>query len=352
MNFKISISIWVICFLFSGCHDEPVKSTPEFWVWIHADPGKTALDWETNFRTLHEAGFKGVLIGANPQALQKAIPEAKKFDLLVYAWMWAMNRGDADTSWLSVNQLGKSLAEQKAYVGYYKFMCPALPEVKTFLKTKIDELSKIEGLDGIHLDYIRYVDAILPVGLQPKYGLKQDSVFPEFDYGYHPFMVELYKQKTGIDPHQLKNPATDPDWLQFRLDELNKTVVELRDYIHQKGLTATAAVFPTPDMAREMVRQEWNKWDLDAYFPMVYHNFYNENTDWIGQVVAENKSIIPSAQKIICGLYAPALKHNNDLELAISEALEKNADGVAFFDFNALDDNMLSIIKKYQVQKH
>ncbi|MCF8366764.1 MAG: family 10 glycosylhydrolase [Bacteroidales bacterium] len=348
MNCKIGFFFFVLLFLITGCHDEYKKSSPEFWVWMHADVNKEPTEWASDFRKLKEAGFTGVLLGANPRVLEAAIPEAKKSGLEVYAWMWAMNRSDADPAWLSVNQKGKSLAEEKAYVGYYKFMCPALPEVKDFLKTKIDELAKIKGLDGIHLDYIRYVDAILPIGLQPKYGLKQDSIFPEFDYGYHPRMIDLYKQKTGIDPLGLPNPATDPDWLQFRLDELNKTVLGLRDYIHQKGLSASAAVFPTPAMSREMVRQEWNKWDLDCYFPMVYHNFYNEDTEWIRKVMIENKSIIPPEQKVICGIYAPALQNPGNLDQAILEALEGGADGISFFDYGSLNDSMMMTISNYK----
>lgn len=335
-----------ILFLF-GCKSGTEKNDVKLYTWIHADAEKTAEAWDKDFAGLEQAGFTGILIGANPEVLKRAIPEAKKHHLEVHAWMWTMNRGDADTSWLSVNQKGQSLATHKAYVGYYKFMCPALPEVKTFLKSKIDKLAAIEGLDGIHMDYIRYVDAILPIELQPKYGLQQDSVFPEFDYGYHPYMVKLYKDSTGIDPFDLKNPATDPGWLQFRLEQLNQTVRELRDHIRGYDLEATAAVFPTPAMAREMVRQEWNRWNLDGYFPMVYHNFYNENTGWITQVMQEDKAVIPENEKVICGLYVPALNSPEKLHSAMNAAMEGGADGIAFFEFNTLTPEMLKMIRKF-----
>lgn len=331
----------------NSCQSDHDKNAFEFWVWMHPNQKKTTAEWEADFEKLQKAGFTGVLIGSNIEVLKRAIPVAKKHNLKVQAWMWTMNRGDADSSWLSVNQLGHSLATHKAYVGYYKFMCPALPEVKSFLKLKIDELAAIEGLDGIHMDYIRYVDAILPVGLQPKYGLKQDSVFPEFDYGYHPYLVQQYIDSRGINPFDLKNPATDPEWLQFRLDALNETVIELRDHVHGFGLEATAAVFPTPAMAREMVRQEWDRWKLDCYFPMVYHNFYNENTDWITQVMQENKSVIPDNEEVICGLYLPALKSPENLEAAMKAALDGGANGIAFFEFNAFSPEMLEIIQTF-----
>ena len=51
--------------------------------------------------------------------------------------------------WFSVNRNGKSLADTTAYVGYYKFLCPALPEVREFIKEKIKTYCEVEGLNGI-----------------------------------------------------------------------------------------------------------------------------------------------------------------------------------------------------------
>jgi uncharacterized lipoprotein YddW (UPF0748 family) len=344
---KIELLLFLVVMVVMGCKDTKQNSKPEFWVWMHADANKSAADWEADFDKLQRAGFDGVLIGARPQVLKVAVPEAKKFGLEVHAWFWTMNRGDADTAWLSVNQHGQSLAQHSAYVNYYKFMCPALPAVKNFLKAKIDTLALINGLDGIHLDYVRYVDAILPIGLQPKYGLEQDSIFPEFDYGYHPFMLDLYSKKTGIHPPDLHNPAYHHDWVQFRLDELNKTVWDLRDHIRGLGLEATAAVFPTPDMAAKMVRQEWDQWYLDSYFPMVYHNFYNEDINWIKSVISENKASVPGDAKIYCGLYLPAMQAGSDLAAAIRSAVEGGADGIALFDYNALNNDLRKTVESF-----
>jgi uncharacterized lipoprotein YddW (UPF0748 family) len=340
VQIKNLLIFFLLIFLISGCAKKEDQKEFKVWVWMHPDSNKSEIDWEKDFEILESHGVYGVLIGADTAVLRKAIPPATKHNILVHAWFWAMNRGDADTSWLSVNQLGNSLATEKAYVNYYKFMCPALPEVKIFLKRKIDELLCIDGLAGIHLDYIRYVDAILPVGLQPKYGLNQDKVYPGFDYGYHPYMVEFYQEKTGINPFELAYPATDSSWLQFRMDKLNETVTELRDYINDNGKVATAAVFPTPAMSRDMVRQEWDRWNLDCYFPMVYHNFYNEDFTWIENVMKENKSVIPESSEVFCGLYVPALKNENDLSKAIDAALAGGADGVALFEYGAMDEEL------------
>jgi len=324
------------------------KGSPKFWIWMNAHADWDLNQWKNAFERLSSAGITGLLVAANEEVLNKIIPLAHCYDMQVHAWFWTMNRGEAKPEWLSVNALGKSLAEQKAYVDYYKFMCPALPEVRNYLKDKILELSQIEGLQGIHFDYIRYVDVFLPKELQPKYDLVQNDIMPEFDYGYHPYMRALYKSKYGIDPMDLEDYAHDKSWLDFRLKVLDTTVIMLRDLINEKGLKATAAVFPSPDMSRKMVRQDWDKWGLDYYFPMIYHNFYGEDIDWIKKIVKQDVKAVGNNSKVFAGLYLPALKNPDELKQAIKAAFKGGADGISFFGYGALSEGMLGDIRVFE----
>ncbi len=319
---------------------------PKFWVWMGGNK-KSNYEWESVIRKLDDAGIKGLLFGGDTSMLNKIIPIADQYNIQVHAWFWTMNRNDAQPEWLSVNQLGKSLIDEKAYVGYYKFMCPAIPEVQDFIKQKMGELSSVEGLAGIHMDYIRYVDVVLPIGLQPKYGLNQDHIMPEFDYGYHPYLRKIYKEAYNIDPINIDDPGNNEPWIQFRLNELNKTVINLRDYVHENNLEITAAVFPTPQMSADMVRQDWKSWNLDCYFPMVYHNFYNEPISWIQNVMEEDRKIIGTKSKIFCGLYLPALQNKGDLTKAMEAAIEGGADGISLFSYNNLNDDIIYQIKQF-----
>ena len=36
-----------------------------------------------------------------------------------------------------------------------------------------------------------------------------------------------------------------------------------------------------------MVRQQWNQWMVDMFFPMNYNDYYGESTDWVNDVVKE-----------------------------------------------------------------
>jgi len=330
MTTRIISLIFIIIITLSGC-TEP--ESPELAVWVHGRETTTSAEWDSLFSMMSEHGVRTALIGGNPTIIERAVNHAIPYHVNVQAWIWALNRGDAKPEWLSVNRKGWSLADSMAYVGYYKFMCPILPEARQFLKNKVLELSEIEGLQAIHLDYIRYVDAILPVGLQPKYGLDQYEVFPEYDYGYHPAMLKAFEEENGYNPLD-RDAANDTLWLQFRLDQVTTLVNEIVEEVHLSGKQLTAAVFPTPEMATRMVRQQWNHWHLDRAYPMVYHNFYNEDNAWIEKVMKENKAAVDFP--VSCGLYLPAMKDSTEFVSAIQSALRGGADGIAIFEAHGL----------------
>lgn len=107
------------------------------------------------------------------------------------------------------------------------------------------------------------------------------------------------------------------------------------------NIDITTAVFPTPQMSAAMVHQDWGKWKLDCYFPMVYHNFYNEPVEWIRDVITEDRVVVGNSSKIFCGLYLPALKDGDDLTKAIKVAMYGGSDGVSFFSYGNLNEDLL-----------
>jgi len=100
-------------------------------------------------------------------------------------------------------------------------------------------------------------------------------------------------------------------------------------------------------MSADMVRQNWGEWNLNCYFPMVYHNFYNEDIDWIRKVMIEDKNTVGNGSKVFCGLYLPGLQNDNDVTKAINAAIEGGADGVSFFSYGSLNENTILQIKNF-----
>lgn len=217
---------------------------------------------------------------------------------------------------------------------------PTNPEVQDYLKSRIEKVCQISELAGVHLDYIRYCDVILPIALQPNYHLVQTREEPQFDYCYCENCRSAFKQETGINLHELEKYSENLNWLQFRYDSITYIVQLLKDKIHGYNKKATAAVFPI--IMQKNVRQEWHKWSLDAVYPMLYHSFYDEDFTWIENETWKGRMLLKSAE-IHSGLYIPAIDPS-ELKLAIEFARTGNADGVSFFDFKTMKEEHWDVL--------
>jgi len=339
-NLKLLFLLLVIMGTIASCNKSPEKHAeyPMFWTWLDYRPG---MNFDSVCTVMNETGLDGVILNApSPDDYREAIPIAHKHGIEVYAWLWTMNlEHDRDRmlkehpEWFSVNRKGESLADTKAYVGYYKFMCPALPEVREHIKKKIVAYCEVEGLNGIAIDYHRFVDVILPTTLWPKYDVVQDKEYPEFDFGYHPAMIELFMEKHGYDPRELEDPSSDEKWLQFRCDQITEVANEIAEVVHSYGKVMAASPFPTPAMSRKMVRQDWGKWNLDIVFPMAYHGFYTGDVSFISDCMIEDVRDKNSMTTLYCGMSA---SNGPIMFESMDAALNNGAQGVSIFTINGL----------------
>ena len=251
--------------------------------------------------------------------------------------------------------------EKPAYVEYYKFLCPNRNEVYRFLADLYGDVADIEVVDGIHLDYIRFSDVILARGLWDKYGLVMDKEYPQFDYCYCDTCVSDFKTQTGIDIKSVEDPSEIEEWKQFRYDLITSVVNRLAEMVHSKNKLITAAVFPGPNsVAKKIVRQEWDKWDIDAFLPMNYNDFYLEDTKWIGEMCKESVSALGNTKPVYSGLFiCPDPKGREsaedpeshgllpeELEEAISESMENGASGICLFTPGRMTDEHWEVFKK------
>lgn len=324
-----------------SCTQQKAEKTtdyPMFWTWMDYRPG---MNFDSICTVMNEVGIDGVMLNApTPDDYRVAIPIAHKHGIEVYAWLWTMNtEHDRDKllkehpEWFSVNREGKSLADTTAYVGYYKFMCPALPEVREHINNKIKAYCEVEGLNGIAIDYHRFVDVVLPTTLWPKYGIVQDREYPQWDFGYHPAMIELFQEKYGYDPREQEDPSQDEQWLQFRCDQITEVANMIAETVHSYGKKMAASPFPTPAMSRKMVRQDWGKWNLDIVFPMVYHTFYTGDVSFISDCTIDNVKQKNPMTTLYCGMTA---SNDSTMFLCMDEALNNGAEGIAIFTVNGL----------------
>lgn len=344
-TFKKLILLSVSALILSG---GAVSAQNKYWTWGDFSPNR---NWDEYFQNLSDYGITGLLIGASRANYEKIIPIARKYGITVQSWSWIVNNGGIAAQhpeWLDYNRKGESMADKIAYVGYYKFLSPVIPGVREAIWKNMEEIARTEGLDAISLDYCRFVDAILPEGLWKGYGLIQDKIYAEWDYGYHPEMIKAFKAKYGYDPRDQQDPSLDEKWLQFRLDQVNELVAGIKEICNKYGKKLTASPFPTPSMARRMVMQDWGAWPLDEAFPMIYHGCYYGDARWIGDCVRECVETMPETT-IYCGLLAGDFHPgaSTTLTQAMQAALDNGAKGVSFYQFGHFNDQQKAEIREF-----
>lgn len=362
-----------------GCHSDEKKEPtttaagpkvvdglPSNWLWMRPKLEWSDDEWKKCFERVRAAGIEAVLpevyngnqalfdhpnFPVKARLLERLIPLAHQAGLQIHAWMWTMPLTNPEykekhPDWYAVNRKGESAHDQPAYVNYYNFLCPCHPEVPEFVKGNVEALAKIAELDGVHLDYVRMPDVILAEALQPKYGIVQDKEYPEYDYSYSKYCREQFKAQSGIDPMDLEDPASNEEWYQFRYDAISNVVNYFAVPTARKyDKMITAAVFPN----WESVRQQWHKWALDAFLPMLYHGFYNEDVHWIKAQVEAARARLKDDKPVYSGLFVSALQPA-ELEQAIQLAKEGGAKGVSLFDYSALKEAHWEVMRKFYVE--
>jgi len=341
------LTLFISCNQKEKRQEKPSKFT--FSSWTNAEKEIKEDVWNKRLNYYDSLGISEILIGGPLEVLEKIIPLATKKNIKVHGWMWTLNRpGDTiaqkHPEWYAVNRNGQNSLEYKAYVNYYQWLSPFHPEARKHIINNAKKMMAVKGLASVHLDYVRYPDVILGADLQPKYNLVQETEMPEYDYDYHQLARAGFKKIFDKDPMDFKHPELSTEWRQFRLNAITSLVNEIIDIAHAKNKKVTAAVFPFPEMSRQMVRQAWNDWNLDAAYPMLYQNFYRENINWIG--FATKQGVSDVGFPIISGLYAPALRDTKELEKAILIAKENGAKGISIFTADGLTKEQQAVFVK------
>jgi len=334
--------------MLSGCRERAGNNKLKNWMWIHSVGDTPLEDLIARLENARDNGIDAVLMETSigettaseaewqpleHPSLQRLVLAGEAAGVEVHCWLWQMPNNipaiaEKHPDWFAVNGKGEPSHTHPAYVGYYKFMCPNHPEVQEYLRLRIKSVGQIEGLAGVHLDYIRLPDVILAEALQPRYDIVQDREYPEYDYCYCDNCRDLFKKQTGLDPlTDLDDPSLNDDWRQFRYDSVTNLVNNvLAPEARRAGKMVTAAVFPN----WESVRQEWRNWELDAYLPMLYHNFYNAGIDWIGKHVERHIDELRIKKPVYSGLFLPSLTPE-ELRQAYTVSVEAGASGVSLF---------------------
>lgn len=326
----------------SGPRNHPIP----IYVWQGINQQTHMDSLQQDYRFWKSQGVTGVCMETGDlDLIREASARAHAEGLEYHAWIPTMLRGGLPHEWYAVNRLGQSADEFPAFVPHYKFLDPANPQVQQYLVDTYTAVAQIPDVDYVQLDFIRYPDVILARGLWDKYGLDMTNEYAPADYCYCDACVADFKKQTGIDIRTVEDPSTVPAWAQYRCDQITLLVGKILQAVHDQGKKLSADVFPGPASHAEwMVRQQWNQWVVDMFFPMNYNDFYRGGTAWIADMVKEE---VQAAGKIpvMSGLFICPDWHHKDrvvdpensgllpteMDAAVKASIGNGAAGICLF---------------------
>ncbi len=212
---------------------------------------------------------------------------------------------------------------------------PANPEVRRYLLNLVEEIARY-GVDGIHLDYIRY----------PFQNAGSRATF-----GYGQAARQRFEQLTGVDPQEL-DPLIDRSlwrqWTAFRSQQVSEVVAAISAQLQQidPNIILSTAVYALPENERiQKLQQDWEHWisrgDVDLLVPMTYAG----NTRRLAQLVEPTLEIVRRSPV----LFLPSV---NLLELPTVEFLDQiqvvrdlPTGGYAMFAARQLTDELQTLLQ-------
>ncbi len=374
--------------LFISCDNAPAQQEEDpavnkVWAWVSGSLKMSEEKLEHYFAIADSVGIDAIIMechsgypvvldsttfvdSAAIKIIERAVPYAQKYGIELHAWMWTTNRcekhlREAHPDWYQVNAQGESCNDIKLYGReHYRWLCPSRSEVTEYLKERATELARIDGLAGVHLDFIRYPDVILPYALHESRGVVQDKVYPLWDFCYCDSCRAAFKELHGIDPMELEDPTACEEWMQYRWDVLAKQASDVCEAIKAEGKMATAAVFASPEESKKLVRQDWaNFKNIDVILPMIYHKYYGWEDEMVATATTQGVEALAAAGSpayLCSGLFVGHMPEGKIYEF-MDMTRKAGSKGFCFFSMEGLDrkrgggnrwDEVAEAIKMYK----
>ncbi|MDD2424205.1 MAG: family 10 glycosylhydrolase [Candidatus Cloacimonetes bacterium] len=260
--------------------------------------------------------------------LAYAIEQASAQQIRVQAWVIVFNATPLEPKlvqqnyiyqhhpeWITYNERTERMRSSTQF-GY--FIDPGIPEVQDYLLDVFSDIvSGYPELYGLHLDYVRYPDAV---------------------WGYHPISRRR---------HSVEGPGLS--WNQWRTQQVTEFVEKCRDRIKSINpqIMLSAAVFADINEARNLYAQDWYSWLQEGLIDIAYPMAYQMNYDiFVGQMQDMSQKCV--AKDIVVGIRAwdpqgRSLmdtinnRYNiNDVALRIKAIREYGFAGIALFSYEGL----------------
>ncbi|WP_225885315.1 glycoside hydrolase family 10 protein [Leptolyngbya sp. KIOST-1] len=234
--------------------------------------------------------------------LAAAVELAHQRGITLHAWVWVFATGNQRHNRL-LNQPadypGPVLARHPAWAGYDNsgnriprgqdkpFLDPANPEVRSYLTRLMTEIVTRYGVDGLHLDYIRY--PFQDPGANRTYGYGEVARWRfQSISGVDP--ITLSPRPNGLDRNQqIQQQVLWQQWTEFRTQQVTSFVETIASTLRRQrpGLVMSAAVFANPEHERlQRIQQDWGTWARASYLDWIVLMSYAADTSRFERLIS------------------------------------------------------------------
>lgn len=294
--------------------------------------------------------FDAALSETKTDPIKYLIDKAHEKGLKVHAWMNLLSLARNENAnilkklgdkVIAKDQYGRSALSgpdkdnlDKYYIRENQlFLEPGDSGVREYLSGIAEEiLTKYPGLNGLHLDYIRY-PAVVP--FVP--GSRFDS--HGVSYGYTPSNMKDFKKATGLNVKTME-PSRDNfrKWDDWRRDQVTTLVRNISERARRvsPGIEISCTIVPSVERTHLVTFQDWTVWVREGLVDFVVAMNY---TDDIKLMELNSFSLMISGleNKVFMGVGAYLLKEDPGMiEDQIDRLLEIGPGGVVIFSYDEI----------------
>ncbi len=277
--------------------------------------------------------YKSFYASEKADPLNLAIALAHKRGVELHAWLNVFRIWN-NRSARAIKKLGREVITRdrngRSLLDYKKgslpdggyWLDPGDPKAKTYMLTVIKELlDRYPGIDGIHLDYIRY-----PY-------IEGSKV----DFGYSQVSVSRFKARHGFEPAECSS-GKRLLWDEWRRDQLIDFIREARAITNKKGKKLSVAVVADKKKWQSMTFQDWPLWIRKNLIDFAVPMNYSSEKGLVKKRTGEILKLVKNKGRVVIGLGAyKMLDSPQDLILQIRDCILLGAGGVALFSYDNID---------------
>jgi len=267
-------------------------------VWCHSEWGLGGgRSWDDSIRFLKENGFNAIhpnlawagaafydsrvlpvapVVARRGDALAQCRAACRKYKVECHPWKVCWNLGNC----AGPQFRAKLAAEGRLQVQFDgsarpNWLCPSHPANRTLEVEALVELAG-KGVDGVHLDYIRYPDV--------------QGCFCAGCRGR--FEARLGNTVTNWPAAVRTDETLKRAWRDFRVEQISAVVSNVAMRVHREhpGVKVSAAVFSMVAGCAESVGQDWPAWCRAGWLDFVCPMNYVESPGMLASAVRQQRS--------------------------------------------------------------